>query len=282
MPTSQAPTSPSDLFNQAVETFQTAIRTGAKVQEESTRRFTELLRDFGSPADWQKNAQSMVSSSPPLTTTWARPCCGWAAWTRPRRNSARPWTATQPQQGRAQVVVSGGEAGPGLQGQVVLVQGFRQAALRLQDQAQVVAGHGLAGVHVQDPTVQRFGVPPERELPRSQNPKSGNEDRSGQRQRAAEVRTNLVCLFAISIIINVGMWLERFVIIIGSMAQDYLPYQWGFYWPTWVEWGIMLGSFCFLFLAFLLFVKFLPSVAMTEAKEEARLQLKPKEASHAP
>jgi molybdopterin-containing oxidoreductase family membrane subunit len=94
-----------------------------------------------------------------------------------------------------------------------------------------------------------------------------------------KVRTTPLYLFIISIGINIGMWLERFVIIIGSMAQDYLPYQWGFYWPRWVEWGIMTGSFCFLLLAFLLFVKFLPSVAMAEAKEEARTRQRGKEAS---
>ena len=95
-----------------------------------------------------------------------------------------------------------------------------------------------------------------------------------------KVRTTPLCLFAISIVINIGMWLERFVIIVGSMAQDYLPYQWGFYWPTWVEWGIMVGSFSFLLLAFLLFVKFLPSVAMTEAKEEAGAPIRAREAPH--
>jgi len=95
-----------------------------------------------------------------------------------------------------------------------------------------------------------------------------------------KVRRSVACLFIFSLVINLGMWSERFVIIIGSMAQDYLPYQWGFYWPTWVEWGIMLGSFCFLLMAFLLFVKFLPSVAMTEAKEEAGPPQRAREATH--
>jgi hypothetical protein len=63
MTSPQTPSDLNDLFKQAVETFQTAVRTGVKLQEESTRRFTTLLRDFGSPLEWQKNAQQMMSES---------------------------------------------------------------------------------------------------------------------------------------------------------------------------------------------------------------------------
>ncbi len=83
-----------------------------------------------------------------------------------------------------------------------------------------------------------------------------------------KIRTTPFTLFIIAILINIGMWTERFVIIIGSMAQDFIPYQWGFYWPNWVEISILLGSFCLFLFLFFLFVKFLPSVAMAEAKEE--------------
>jgi molybdopterin-containing oxidoreductase family membrane subunit len=82
------------------------------------------------------------------------------------------------------------------------------------------------------------------------------------------VRTNLKSLFGIAILINIGMWTERFVIIIGSMAQDFIPYQWDFYRPKWVEITITVGSFCLFFLLFLLFVKLLPSVSMAEIKED--------------
>ncbi len=81
------------------------------------------------------------------------------------------------------------------------------------------------------------------------------------------VRTHIKWLFAISIFVNIGMWFERFVIIIGSVAHDFLPYAWGLYWPTMIEFGIMIGSFCLFFLLFVLFVKHLPSVSMTEIKE---------------
>ena len=63
------------------------------------------------------------------------------------------------------------------------------------------------------------------------------------------------------------MWYERFVIIIGSVAHDYIPYTWGLYRPTVIEMGIMLGSFCLFFFLFVLFIKHMPSVSMTEMKE---------------
>lgn len=53
----------SDLFRQAVETFQDAIRSGVKIQEDSAKRFTEVLRGLGSPLDWQKNTQLMVNEA---------------------------------------------------------------------------------------------------------------------------------------------------------------------------------------------------------------------------
>jgi Ni/Fe-hydrogenase subunit HybB-like protein len=82
-----------------------------------------------------------------------------------------------------------------------------------------------------------------------------------------KVRTHIAWLLGISILVNIGMWFERFVIIIGSVAHDFLPYAWGLYRPTMVEFGIMLGSFCLFFFLFVLFVKHMPSVSMTEMKE---------------
>ncbi len=80
-------------------------------------------------------------------------------------------------------------------------------------------------------------------------------------------RTHVIWLFVISIFVNIGMWFERFVIIVGSVAHDFIPNAWGHYRPTWVEGGIMVGAFCLFFFLFLLFVKHLPSVSMTEMKE---------------
>ena len=95
------------------------------------------------------------------------------------------------------------------------------------------------------------------------------------------VRTSLLWLFIIAILINIGMWTERFVIIIGSMTQDFLPYQWGFYWPNWVEVSIGFGTACLFFLWFFLFARFLPSVAMAEVKEEVKPPVRARKAGHA-
>jgi molybdopterin-containing oxidoreductase family membrane subunit len=82
------------------------------------------------------------------------------------------------------------------------------------------------------------------------------------------LRQNLVFLFVLSIFVNIGMWLERFVIIVTSLSHEYVPYSHGNYTPSWVEGGITLGTFGFFFMMFLLFAKFLPVVAVTEKKEE--------------
>jgi molybdopterin-containing oxidoreductase family membrane subunit len=81
------------------------------------------------------------------------------------------------------------------------------------------------------------------------------------------IRRSIPFLFGISILINIGMWYERFVIIVGGVAHGYMPHAWGLYRPTMIEMGIMLGSFCLFFIFFLLFVKHLPSMSMTELKE---------------
>jgi molybdopterin-containing oxidoreductase family membrane subunit len=66
--------------------------------------------------------------------------------------------------------------------------------------------------------------------------------------------------------VNVGMWFERFVIVITSLHRDYLPSSWAIFKPTWVDIGMLIGSFGLFFTFFLLFCKFLPVVAMAEVK----------------
>jgi molybdopterin-containing oxidoreductase family membrane subunit len=84
---------------------------------------------------------------------------------------------------------------------------------------------------------------------------------------APRVRRNLKALFVMSLFINVGMWLERFVIIAGSLSTNFMPSQWGVYRPTWVEITITAASFAWFLMWFTLFAKFLPIVSMTELKE---------------
>jgi molybdopterin-containing oxidoreductase family membrane subunit len=80
------------------------------------------------------------------------------------------------------------------------------------------------------------------------------------------IRTNLVLVFIISIIVNIGMWFERFVIITTSLHRDYLPSSWAMYSPTWVEVCTFIGSFGLFFTLFLLFIRFLPAIAVSEVK----------------
>jgi molybdopterin-containing oxidoreductase family membrane subunit len=88
-----------------------------------------------------------------------------------------------------------------------------------------------------------------------------------------KVRRNLTLLFLMSILINVGMWFERFVIIVTSLSHEYLPHGWGgvSLWGTgtfhWVDLGIVVGSFGWFFMWFLLFLKTLPWIAITETRE---------------
>ena len=84
-----------------------------------------------------------------------------------------------------------------------------------------------------------------------------------------KVRNNLVAVWIICGLINVGMWFERFNIVGSSLQRDFHPYNWGEYWPTLVEVGITIGSFGFFFTLFALFVKALPPMAIMELKEAA-------------
>jgi len=82
-----------------------------------------------------------------------------------------------------------------------------------------------------------------------------------------KVRTNLIALFVISIFINIGMWFERFNIIVISLSHEFDPGSWGFYKPTFVELAITAGSFAWFFMFFLIFIKTLPAVSISEMKE---------------
>jgi Ni/Fe-hydrogenase subunit HybB-like protein len=82
-----------------------------------------------------------------------------------------------------------------------------------------------------------------------------------------KLRTNLSWLFVLSLLINLGMWLERFSIIVQSLARDHNPAVWGEFNFSWTELGITVGSFGWFFAWILAFIKFFPSVSLTEVKE---------------
>ena len=79
-------------------------------------------------------------------------------------------------------------------------------------------------------------------------------------------RRSIPVMFVVALYVNIGMYFERYVIIVTSLHRDFLPTSWSFYQPTWVEWGIFTGFAGFFFIFFLLFLRFLPQIAMGEVK----------------
>ena len=81
-----------------------------------------------------------------------------------------------------------------------------------------------------------------------------------------KARTSIPIMFVVSLFVNIGMWFERFVIVVTSLHRDYLPSSWKYYVPTFYDWGITIGSFGWFFIWFLLFCRVLPVIAMAEVK----------------
>ncbi len=81
-----------------------------------------------------------------------------------------------------------------------------------------------------------------------------------------KLRRSIFWTFFLSIVVNIGMWFERFVIIVTSIHRDYLPSSWIMYSPTWVDIGFYLGTFGLFFTCYLLFAKFFPVIAVAEIK----------------
>jgi molybdopterin-containing oxidoreductase family membrane subunit len=80
------------------------------------------------------------------------------------------------------------------------------------------------------------------------------------------IRTSIPAMFVISIFVNIGMWFERFVIIVTSLHRDFVPSSWTYFRPSLFDMSTFLGSFGLFFTMFLLFLRFLPAVAMSEVK----------------
>ncbi|NJN97771.1 MAG: polysulfide reductase NrfD [Anaerolineales bacterium] len=81
------------------------------------------------------------------------------------------------------------------------------------------------------------------------------------------IRNNLLVLFVISIIVNIGMWLERFVIIVTSLHRDFLPSAWGMYYPSLFDWTMFIGTIGFFLTLLLLFIRVLPVISIFEMRE---------------
>jgi molybdopterin-containing oxidoreductase family membrane subunit len=82
----------------------------------------------------------------------------------------------------------------------------------------------------------------------------------------SKVRANVVLLWILSLIVNVGMWLERFVIVVTSLHRDFLPSSWGMYYPT--KWDVMLfaGTIGLFLTLLFLFVRLLPVISIAEMR----------------
>lgn len=81
-----------------------------------------------------------------------------------------------------------------------------------------------------------------------------------------KIRRSVPLMFAIGVLVNVGMWFERYVIIVTSLHRDFLPSSWGMYIPTIYDIGILMGSFGLFFTLILIFVRVLPVVSIAETK----------------
>ncbi len=82
-----------------------------------------------------------------------------------------------------------------------------------------------------------------------------------------KLRTSVPFLFVLSVLINVGMWMERYLIIITGLSREYDPAVWGIYTPNAADLTIVAGSFAFFAMLFLIFLKLFPVVAIAEVKE---------------
>ena len=80
------------------------------------------------------------------------------------------------------------------------------------------------------------------------------------------LRRNVAWLFFISLVVNVGMWLERFVIVVISLSRDFVPSAWAMYYPTKWDWATYLGTFGLFFTLFYLFIRFLPMISIVEVR----------------
>src|SRR5690348_12801062 len=81
-----------------------------------------------------------------------------------------------------------------------------------------------------------------------------------------QIRRSIIPLFIVSIIVNIGMWLERFVIVITSLHRDFLPSSWDMYYPTIWDWATFVGTMGLFLTLFFLFVRVLPMIAIFEMR----------------
>ncbi len=82
-----------------------------------------------------------------------------------------------------------------------------------------------------------------------------------------KIRMRISAVFAIALIVNVGMWLERFVIVVTSLTRDFVPSSWGMYYPTVWDWATFIGTIGFFLSLMFLFIRGLPAISIFEMRE---------------
>ena len=84
---------------------------------------------------------------------------------------------------------------------------------------------------------------------------------------SANIRRNPFLLFLVALSVNLGMWIERFVIVVTSLHRDFVPSAWGMYFPTIWDWATLLGSIGLFLTLLFLFIRFLPMISISESRE---------------
>jgi Ni/Fe-hydrogenase subunit HybB-like protein len=84
---------------------------------------------------------------------------------------------------------------------------------------------------------------------------------------SSKIRRNVAALFVISLVVQLGMWLERFIIVITSLHRDFLPSSWGMFYPTLTDFELLFGTVGLFFTLFYLFIRYLPMISIFEMRE---------------
>jgi molybdopterin-containing oxidoreductase family membrane subunit len=98
----------------------------------------------------------------------------------------------------------------------------------------------------------------------------------------SRLRTHVGVVWCASLLVALGMWVERFTIVVPPLSHDFLPRSWEWYSPTWVDFGLLFGSMSFFGWLFLLFLKFIPPVPISEVKELHHALEEARERAHGP
>jgi molybdopterin-containing oxidoreductase family membrane subunit len=98
----------------------------------------------------------------------------------------------------------------------------------------------------------------------------------------SKVRRSALVLFIVAMVIQVGMWMERFVIVITSLHRDFLPSSWGMYYPTFWDWATFAGTIGLFLCMFFVFIRILPVISIFEMRELVNEVQEDRHGGHAP